>query len=113
MYHEVSSSNSNINNDYISNRSNASVFSQTDNSKDQKYSNLNNNNKNNNQQTTTTTTATSSTMEHYYRFIEMSEIFFNCTINSNPESYLIEWFMNKKLIYTDIPKGNLTFAYYV
>ncbi|XP_027203547.2 uncharacterized protein LOC113797380 isoform X3 [Dermatophagoides pteronyssinus] len=105
MYHEVSSSNSNINNDYISNRSNASVFSQTDNSKDQKYSNLNNNNKNNNQQTTTTTTATSSTMEHYYRFIEMSEIFFNCTINSNPESYLIEWFMNKKLIYTDIPKG--------
>ncbi|OTF72899.1 hypothetical protein BLA29_008073 [Euroglyphus maynei] len=88
MFQEVSS---NINNNgYMrsSNQSNATF----------KISSSNNSNNDNKKQQTT------SQMEHYYRFIEMSEIFFNCTINSNPDSHLIEWFMNEKLIHTDIPK---------
>lgn len=42
---------------------------------------------------------------NYYRFVEMEEIFFNCSINSNPEAHSTEWFCNEKLIFTDIPKG--------
>lgn len=97
MYQEVSSSsNSNINNNYGYN-TNVSSSNIDNNGKNQQKSYSNHSD----QPTTTTTTM----MEHYYRFNEMSEIFFNCSINSNPDAHRIEWFMNEKLIHTNIPKG--------
>lgn len=42
---------------------------------------------------------------NYHQFLEMQEIFFNCSINANPQAHLVHWFFNGKALQTDLSKG--------
>lgn len=42
---------------------------------------------------------------NYHQFLEMQEIFFNCSINANPQAHLVHWFFNGKTLQTDLSKG--------
>ncbi len=54
-------------------------------------------------QTVTQTELASSS--NYHQFREMQEIFFNCSINANPQAHLVLWFFNGKALQTDLSKG--------
>src|SRR5690606_31045492 len=63
-------------------------------------------------QPTSAPTANNSRFEmsqHHLQFVEMEEIFFNCSINANPYTYLVRWFSSfspGSPLRTDVSQGN-------
>lgn len=45
------------------------------------------------------------------KFVESQEIFFNCSINANPQVHLVHWFFNGKALHTDLAKGKSASCY--
>ena len=46
-----------------------------------------------------------------HRFVEMQEIFFNCSIKTNPPVNIVQWYFNGKTLHTDLTKGMFVFRY--
>ena len=46
---------------------------------------------------------------NYHQFVVLEEIFFNCSIKSNPDVYLVQWFHNERPLQTDLSQGKDNF----
>lgn len=51
-------------------------------------------------------------LNYHHRFVELEEVFFNCSVQANPAVHTVQWHHDGRVLNTDMSRGNVESMFY-